>query len=851
MLTQEGLWADDEVKYWLEIAADATPEEQGVQVIDPVWMTSVLLRNEYDGLVGVLEGLLRVSTVITAVAIRGHWYPLLWRIEGDQVRCYTGGSSAVPPEVDAANAFVARSRAGVVEAVVSYASPFRITNHCGAWAICFVKNMLIGTIMPQTMEELIDVSGRMQLLFVGDLDETPTRPWVWAEGDDKLVMLLKEHGVEDAEVQSRCQMLNDKLGATSVKKAMAASNPWRELKWLANQVTPAVQIIRPQELQTMVASRTQTGQVGTRSQKKQAKGKGKGVKRSAPTALDPSMLTVDSKVFATPDGKPVSQLDLSQITAGASGIVLTTVEKVTPYLQKGKAVSMGALAVVVLCVEQALPASPFVPVEVRFPVHCTGNDEPLLVTGFLFNLGAVEVTKAKNASQISVTSIDTCVAKLTLYRDQCTMEWDEVIDNPKKALIGMLPSLQVCDSAQCDGRCEMWHKTSDADLSDPVLEFWSRQWLNSQFQFVPSSKATIFSALVRLPFSLQTQVQMHSGSGGLYIEPRSLDGRMVSEAFQIIWLPGEEVAKLQMWRQTVQGVVGVARVGTKYGLRCRAADAKRVSEEVKPQMVYLPPGKKMTWLVGPFPYGTVRSSIVAALASAGWTARPTQVVSAGRDVPGMQSVEPPPEQTMRMQHGDIVVTRIDDEGPKVPAAMAVVGAARTKHMVNQTSSVDSLQLNDPWAKRPNHPTNVTPVSLGDGDAFSDLEQKVTQAVLKKVTEVQDTEMEGTTAVINERVTQLETKMQALAMNQQGLADTVQKHGAETQFQVQQLQTSFLAQQEQLETVIKANTAQFQEQYHQQAKQHETMLNSMFATQMEHFEKMLSDQKRQRTSGPGE
>lgn len=98
----------------------------------------------------------------------------------------------------------------------------------------------------------------------------------------------------------------------------------------------------------------------------------------------------------------------------------------------------------------------------------------------------------------------------------------------------------------------------------------------------------------------------------------------------MIWAPQVDVKKLQMLKQTMISALGLARVGNKYGLRCRIEHAKQVHQAIRPGLVFLPPGRKQLWLVGPFPF---RASITEALEGAGWTARPARNASRKRQGP--------------------------------------------------------------------------------------------------------------------------------------------------------------------------------------------------------------------------
>jgi len=83
------------------------------------------------------------------------------------------------------------------------------------------------------------------------------------------------------------------------------------------------------------------------------------------------------------------------------------------------------------------------------------------------------------------------------------------------------------------------------------------------------------------------------------------------------WTPRADLRQLIMQRQTLPEVCGVARLGTKLGLRCRVEFAAALSAKIRPEQVFLPQGDKLTFLVGPMPYGTLKSSLTKAMSENG------------------------------------------------------------------------------------------------------------------------------------------------------------------------------------------------------------------------------------------
>lgn len=437
--------------------------------------------------------------------------------------------------------------------------------------------------------------------------------------------------------------------------------------------------------------------------------------------------------------------------------------------------------------------------------------------------------------------------KLVLYRDQCPVDWQQVVAHPLKVLLWMLLPLCPCDDPSCEGLCECWHPAEKAVLSDPLMEVWGRQWLSAAFSHVPATEAEMFSLHVRLPRLLQTLVQTYSGVSGLFTEPRTEDGRQASDQYHVVWTPRADISSLLMQKQTRPTVLGIARVGSKLGLRCRAADAAKLFAELRPGSIYLPAGRKASWLVGPFPFGTLKTSVADTLRDAGWIARPLQTQSAHKHISGVlyrvQSVTEPPSRKLSMAHGDVLVTRIDEEKIEEQTSMQIVGSARKRSMVSTShQGVDMLQINDPWARA----KGVVAQQVGGGspDVVGDLEEKITAAVVARLDKGKDMEVDEHDDEVAARVSQLEAQMHDMQVQQAHMGEALQRQGQEHTAQVNQLHASLQSQRDQLERTLHSNVVSFQEQFAQQERNQEALLNSMFGKQMEQLEALLA--KRPRT-----
>ena len=322
--------------------------------------------------------------------------------------------------------------------------------------------------------------------------------------------------------------------------------------------------------------------------------------------------------------------------------------------------------------------------------------------------------------------------------------------------------------------------------------------------------------------------------------------RQPSPLFQVIWCPKLDFQQLMIHRQTIPGVCGLARLGTKMGLRCLIEKAPEVYAVIRPDQTFLPPGKKLHFLMGPFPWGTVKSGVCEVLKSIGWVARPLQALSIGPHVPGVmfkvQAIELPPQQTVALAHGDVVITRQDPEAEDTQVAPTVIGSHQTRALVSSDSKAgDLLQIHDPWAK----PKQAQPQRFALSDPLQDMEERVVEAVLAKLPK-ERMEVDGDD-LTSQRLADLESKMEALGASHQGLQSTVREQGIEQATQLQQLQVTVQKKHDQLETSIKSQTSGLQEQFQHQLHKQQVMLDQMFTRQMNQFEAMLAthDPKKQR------
>ena len=848
---QGDLWADDEILFHLLQLASVAPDEQKLVVWDPLIMSSMVRSGCMRPIAEYAKQLECGNTVITAVLIEQHWYPMVWRWDHDGLHSFTCGLAFnFSLALQTLTKELCRCLKLEPRPVKNRPVKFLATCQCGALAISFVKQLISGTAFVNSAQELSMEHHVMRQAFVEQLASLVPRPWIWGQGEEwsqKLKALLQEHGVPLDDVQARAQMVIDKLGAAVISKAMQGPQPWRELKNLANQVVPMVQLIRHSELQDVIQKRAATGQsIGTKAQKAKSKGKGKGVVKSS---LDPNLLRVETGVFVCGNQSPLCQIELAKVGPNASGVVLLSLQDALPYLKGGRPISQGGLAFLIVDASDSKIPTTLQPEKIRIPVICTRNGEPLLIDVVGFQLGSMQVTKRTSSNRFEVVSVSSCVIKIAVYKDQIGIAWGDFIPHPLQHIFRLVPVLRPCDDTECDGSCEAWHPNPTYQLPDPLLEVWGKQWIQLNFTQCSPEESQCFTIHVRLPACLLRQVQSYSGVGGLYLEPKAIDGKQPSEEYHVVWLPRSSLEEIQVCKRTVKGVVGLARMGNKLGLRCATADAEAVHAAVKPSSSFLPAGKKLFFLIGPVPFGTLKQSVADAVSSIGWQARPIQPVPTTRQVDGvlwkLQAVTPPPKNVIIGVHGEMVITSMEQPSIQANPGSAVVGANRTVKLCVQSSKDgnDPLQMNDPWASYVKTPSQPALPKIVASDPVEDFEKRVVEAVMQRLPKESmevDSDQGSADGV---RIQHLETQLNALQDNQKQLHHMVVSQGESHGRQIDQL----AQQQHRLVSAVGEQSStlqQFQCQFRAQLDQQQGQLDNLFQQQMSRLEELLA--KKQRT-----
>jgi len=567
-----------------------------------------------------------VNCIASVIWSNQHWVPQVWTWQGDSLTAHSWDGHGVVQRFNVLHDALAKAIG--LRTFMTHIShrDFALDSFCGICAIRFLYYRLAGRGLPTNMSDVTHLQKVAKELFVDAVtqDSSVPRPWMWANGMDptahsRLLELLVQHGVPSDLAEARAHVLTIAAGFQAVQKAVVGTAPWRSLKAIANQVRPSVQLVLPDELTAIVQQKVSKGLVNP----KKRKGQGKSVAPAPPVALDPLKLQFDDGTFVTDNGTAVPTIPVQSFGPTASGVALTTIESVAQFLKVGHVVSALPLAAFVInCLESDLQTT-LTWSQTRVPVRCIANQEPMLLTGFLIQLGGSIVMPSSSDKPQHVAFAQAACVKIAVYRDSCMVDWTDFAKSPVKYILQHLVPLQTCDGSNCT--CDKFHQDEASPIQDPVFDVWRRQWLALSFRPVPQPNADVFVVCVRYLQKLEKVLLSKSGVGGIFLEPRSLDGRDPCTSFQAIWMPKSTLAELTHLCQTMPQLIGIIRMGQRLGVRTTVEDATEVNGLLRPNNVMLHQGPRQDFEIGPIPFGMDRAA-VAALCERASTGRPNRSI---------------------------------------------------------------------------------------------------------------------------------------------------------------------------------------------------------------------------------
>ncbi|CAE7670713.1 unnamed protein product, partial [Symbiodinium sp. CCMP2456] len=564
--------------------------------------------------------------------------------------------------------------------------------NCGAIALAHAAYRLSGAGLSDRLDTVLQ--------FIADFPPFPATLFGYGglaqDQEQALLQLLVAKGVPQTAAPSRLQQALAKIGSGPLAAALSHRNPWQALKAAGSKPGISFKWVQPDELEAHILSRAQE-KFGTTVPQAKAK-KQKPVRRpvQAPIHVDPLQLQLAPGSFTSQSGSPLGQLSFQEVQSQATGICFVTLAQASPFLQESRNLSVDALALVTTA--EIAPEDTGIArvTSLRFPAIYAPTQEAILIAGSLVQLGDEDAQLA--ATDIAeVEHLSTVVCRLSLYRDECKLPWEQLVDAPIRALLQKVPEFQVCRERSCDQSCPAFHAAVDEVVDHLFLDVWARQWCRLSGSKTKASEADVFQAFVRVPSSAVPHL-FRVALPGLYIEPRAADGSGPHSAWAVVWLPGQTLAQALHALRTNAKAVALTRLGTKYGLRTKEADEQAVFEALRPQHQFVKVRIVARYRLHPLPHGFQRHNLVQLLKQWGWSCRPLQPDRG--DATGcawlVGASGEPPAQAMPIGTNYVLVTKVRDVGPARSLPSAICASNRTKKALLIDDDQDEASSADPW-----------------------------------------------------------------------------------------------------------------------------------------------------------
>lgn len=796
-LLQHGWVAYDEMQFYLE----ALTTKGCVKAVPPLIITDLAdVQLLIDSWIHQIRQAVQGFSVVSAILWCGHWIPFVFQqgIEAMIGITTKEGTTAWQLTKDV------NCEINAEDSTVSI-----FPNDCGFQAFAWLSARVGAGNASGKMA--IDSAESWRFLFWQKLMMQPQRAMqlkfvtFGGHGEELTIAvaaILKEHGVFGDRVMSRAKEAIDKLGATEVHRAIASVRPWVALKQLANQASPKLKLVWEDEFNVVVKSRSKQGTpVGW---------KRKGDEKVATTKVlvSPGDIQVPAGVFVQDDGSPVQQISLHQIGGIGKGLVVCSEDEAKQFLHEECLSSQGLAFAVVN------PSSDFVAMHrepERFPASCVSTQEPMLVSAVIIQKGQQIVKRANPTVKSKIDEIPVATAKVLVYRDQVEGQWKEFQEGPLKYIVGVLKILAVCRKPGC--KCESWHVGESQ--SEPLLDVWNRDFLTVGFKKAKPSESELFACAIRVREEVFEDIMQQSGKAGIYIEPRSDDGKSHGDKFHTVWLSKMTYNEAIGACAKAKTPAYLIRVNRRYGLKTKVEHASELHMQFRADEPMMQGHTSVAFTVGPLPWGTTRKSLQELFNQWGWQARALQPAGRSADGKGLLwnalANTPPGTSVVQMEHGDIIIVR-----KEIPAAVnqAIPAVEASTHTRKSLQGGSSQAKEDPWAEAASKLPSVRAESIVTAHQIQQIEKSLEEKLTRKIAN-EDVSMES---AWEPRVKVLEEKLAKMS--------EVQQHQA--------AQTDRLA----------SHVQSVQAQVEKQSKEFQTHLDTKLESQMNKIEALLTKRARQ-------
>lgn len=358
--------------------------------------------------------------------------------------------------------------------------------------------------------------------------------------------MLMTKGVPEDKVAERVTNLLNKVPIDHIAKYKGDDDSafWSKLKDDASDAK--YRLITPAELKAF--------QTSQRKNKASAPSEPKPKKfpKNRSKEYDVEMVQVDMSHFRANDD-PVGQLEASRFGPDQTGLCVITCKEADKFVNQAIR-SCDPLAVLIIGDDAKRYGQPF-----SMPAHLP-NGDPIVTSAVLKQYGEVPITFALQLPATKVEQMKSTVIEFNIMRSQVA-QWDDTAQ-PLNYLGIQVPVLR----------------------GNNLLAAWSIRAF-AKGKAVNHSAAEEWHGYLRVADQLPEQVLQRSGSAGIYMVPKN-DEKKRDTRFVAFQVPGKSVAEVMNRAEAIPESLGIVRMGTGFGIRCRRENASQMRARLNPESAY-------------------------------------------------------------------------------------------------------------------------------------------------------------------------------------------------------------------------------------------------------------------------
>ena len=671
-----------------------------------------------------------------AVLHQNHWFPIFVKAKASDIQVWT--SHDMQAQV---KQWIEQGLGAQALPVSSLPMPTAFPADCGFQTIGWLLSVMLeeDTTIPFSQEQATQWRSlfHRDLLATGQADlliKEPLQLGGTQSQRDQLQALVTAHGVAQARGKECAEQLIVALGSQAIHQILQSPKPWADLKSRASLHQPPIRVVLAEELKVLIQRKASEAKpIGNKNNKL----KHKPIKK-LPLQLRAEQLVVPNSVFKQQDGHELGQMAANQIAPGSQGVVLANITEVLPYFSLTEPVSNQGVALLIL--EHDDPRLPPQHRVIKCPVQCRDTSDPLIIRVAVVQIGQQEVVRNVPAQTLEVPEVPNQVVRVAVYQDQYGGQWLDFVKSPVRSLLQMEPFKE----------CQQ----------NDVIDVWDRQFLTPRMTKTKPEEAMMFSVNLRISQHIHDEINKANGTHGIYIEPRSQDGRNPHEGYKVVWLPKKTYGEAQVSQKTSKVPSTLVRQADRYGLRVESHRAEELHKVHRPDLVYIPGADLVKYRIGPMPFGTTKQSLVHVFSKWQWKARPLAPQGQANDRSGVmwlvQAAEPPSHWIFQLSHGDVLISPETKPAVGYDPPQAVLASSKTIQALQ--ASQPSGTAEDPWLHHdPWQSTRPATREISTGQMAS-LETRLEQNLLAKM-KTADVAM---TPQTDDRVAALEARVDQLS-----------------------------------------------------------------------------------------